>query len=203
MKKLLLLIISITSSTGFAQSAEELTAKNRQEQHEKFSDPEKSPLKKADLATFDGLPYYDFDPQFRIEAKFERIKKPNKVKFATTTQRKAVYLAFAKAYFSINGKPQELTLYFSPSLAKQDKYKDYLFIPFTDPTNGSTTYGGGRYLEGRIPDGDTIVLDFNKTYNPYCAYSNRYSCPIVPQNNNITEPVEAGVQLKQEEFEKR
>ena len=72
-------------------------------------------------------------------------------------------------------------------------YEDYLFLPFLDNTNGETSYGGGRYVEGRIPEGDILVIDFNKAYNPYCAYNEKYSCPIVPRENSVDENIEAGV----------
>jgi uncharacterized protein (DUF1684 family) len=68
-----------------------------------------------------------------------------------------------------------------------------LFLPFLDNTNGDTTYGGGRYIDLRIPEGDTIEIDFNKAYNPYCAYNSRYSCPIVPRENYLDTNIEAGV----------
>ena len=76
---------------------------------------------------------------------------------------------------------------------QQEKYRDYLFLPFTDNTNGEQTYTGGRYIDLSIPDGDTIVVDFNKAYNPYCAYNKKYSCPIVPSVNNLDTEIRAGV----------
>jgi hypothetical protein len=84
-------------------------------------------------------------------------------------------------------------------LTKKEGYEDFLFLPFNDYTNGNETYGGGRYLDLRIPDGSTIILDFNKAYNPYCAYTDRYSCPVPPKENSITTYIYAGVQFKGEE----
>jgi uncharacterized protein (DUF1684 family) len=72
-------------------------------------------------------------------------------------------------------------------------FEDYLFLPFLDDTNGETSYAGGRYLDLRIPKNDLIILDFNETYNPYCAYNERYSCPIVPRENYIPLKIEAGI----------
>ena len=72
-------------------------------------------------------------------------------------------------------------------------YFDYLFLPFLDLTNGKTTYSGGRYIDLRIPEGDTIIIDFNKAFNPYCAYSHHYSCPVVPSENYLDFEVRAGV----------
>lgn len=74
------------------------------------------------------------------------------------------------------------------------QYKDYLFFPFTDTTNGNETYDGGRYIDLRIPaSGNEIIIDFNKAYNPFCAYSAGYSCPIVPAENNLDIPITVGV----------
>ena len=76
---------------------------------------------------------------------------------------------------------------------KREGLEDYLFLPFIDDTNGEESYGGGRYIDLRIPEGDTIVIDFNKSYNPYCAYNDKYSCPIVPRINYLALEVRAGV----------
>ena len=77
-----------------------------------------------------------------------------------------------------------------------EKFQDYLFLPFTDHTCGETSYGGGRYMnlfESRIQEDETIVLNFNNTYNPYCAYNDRYTCPIVPRKNHMDIAITAGI----------
>ena len=61
-----------------------------------------------------------------------------------------------------------------------------------DKTNGKESYGGGRYLDLEIPEDKIIILDFNKAYNPYCAYSDRYSCPIPPIENHLDVAINAG-----------
>ena len=73
-------------------------------------------------------------------------------------------------------------------------YKNYIFLPFTDDSNGFETYGGGRYLDIDKPEDGVrkIVLDFNIAYNPYCAYSDAYSCPIPPRENNLSVKILAG-----------
>ncbi|MFV9484298.1 DUF1684 domain-containing protein, partial [Christiangramia sp. ASW11-125] len=70
---------------------------------------------------------------------------------------------------------------------------DYLFLPFTDETNGISTYDGGRYLDFSIPEEKRVTIDFNRAYNPYCAYSGRYSCPIPPKENHLETAIPAGV----------
>ena len=84
-------------------------------------------------------------------------------------------------------------MYQSFPVSQDPEYIDYLFLPFTDLTSGDGSYGGGRFLDTTIPKGDTIVLDFNKAYNPYCAYNSAYSCPIPPKENDLLVRVEAGV----------
>ena len=71
-----------------------------------------------------------------------------------------------------------------------------LFLPFTDQTNGKELYGGGRYMDVEIPLSDAIILDFNKAYNPYCACSDRYSCPIPPQENDLQIPILLGEKIE-------
>ena len=87
----------------------------------------------------------------------------------------------------------KLNIYQNHRLRKMEKYRNHLFLPFTDLTNGEETYGGGRYIDLSIPDSDTIIIDFNKAYNPYCAYSSTRSCPIPPRENDLDLKVEAGV----------
>jgi hypothetical protein len=111
----------------------------------------------------------------------------------TTTDRKSEEILFGIANFQLNGITQQLEIYQNRKLMLEEKYKDYLFLPFTDKTNGEETYSGGRYLDLSIPKGDSIIIDFNKAYNPYCAYNKKYSCPIVPSINALDIKVLAGV----------
>lgn len=83
---------------------------------------------------------------------------------------------------------------------QKEEYADYLFFPFTDETNGKETYGGGRYIDLRIPkEGDSLVIDFNMAYNPYCAYSWQYSCPLVPAENQMDVEVPVGIRYHKKE----
>ncbi len=104
------------------------------------------------------------------------------------------HVAYAVVSFVLGGKPQQLTLYRSLNLMKLPNYRDYLFLPFKDATSGKETYGGGRYIDlrtGDIKDGK-VPLDFNRAYNPYCAYEEGYSCPIPPATNRLSMAIEAG-----------
>ena len=97
----------------------------------------------------------------------------------------------------IKGETITLNIYQTES-AFLNKLDNTLFLPFLDLTNGENTYAGGRYLDLIIPDNDSLIIDFNKAYNPYCAYNPKYSCPIVPSTNFIHVKVEAGVMYLKE-----
>ena len=111
----------------------------------------------------------------------------------TTTHRTPKYVKYGEVYFTIDGVGLQLNVYQSLPVSQDPEFVDYLFLPFTDLTSGDGSYGGGRFLDTTIPKGDTIVLDFNKAYNPYCAYNSAYSCPIPPKENDLLVRVEAGV----------
>ena len=110
----------------------------------------------------------------------------------TSTDRLPEYVKYAEAEFELNGKKLKLNVYQNVKLAQNEKYKDYLFIPFKDFTSGETTYGGGRFIETEIPDGNILIIDFNKAFNPYCAYNHKYSCPIPPLENSLETEINAG-----------
>ena len=80
-----------------------------------------------------------------------------------------------------------------------EEYKNHLFLPFTDLSNGEKSYTGGRFIDLEIPNSDVIVIDFNKAYNPYCAYSPDYSCPIPPAENHLNVNILAGVMKPKKE----
>src|SRR5690606_5905083 len=132
--------------------------------------------------------FFDYDPRFRVKALLRRSPKSKPFEMPTTTERRPLYREYGKLYFHLDDTAFILTVYQNMSLMKMKEYEDYLFLPFTDGTNGSETYGGGRFLDLRIPEGDTVLIDFNRAYNPYCAYNHKYSCPIPPAGNAL--PVE-------------
>lgn len=158
-----------------------------------FKDPAESPLPEEERQKFAALEFFPFAPDFRVTAEF--LRTPNEVPFAmaTTSGKSKMYVKYGELYFSLKFKEYKLNVYQSLTLSQTEEYKDYLFLPFTDPTNGETTYSGGRYLDMTIPSGKYVELDFNKAYNPYCAYSGGYSCPIPPKENHIEVAVNAGV----------
>ncbi|WP_086478404.1 DUF1684 domain-containing protein [Arenibacter amylolyticus] len=158
-----------------------------------FRDPETSPLPDRFRKDFEGLDFFAPDSTYQVKAKFTRTPEALPFLMPTNTGDKTEEVVYAKISFELNGKEHELEVYQNTELIQQANYKDYLFLPFSDLTNGEETYEGGRYLDLSIPEGDTILLDFNKAYNPYCAYNAKYSCPLVPKQNRLDTHIRAGV----------
>lgn len=168
----------------------------QQELNALYKDASKSPLKKKDLKNFKGLDFFPVDSSFIVVAKLTKTPDSPTFEMATTTDRKPLYRAYGILDFTLKGIPCQLTIYQSQDEKEEDPYQDYLFLPFTDDTSGNESYGGGRYMDVMISDeraDGTIVLNFNNTYNPYCAYNKKYSCPLTPRKNYLKLKVLAGV----------
>jgi uncharacterized protein (DUF1684 family) len=198
MKNLIFISVFLFINLSFAQEIKRSNFKKDIERFQRklnkeFEDPQESPLTKEELETFKSLDFFPADTNFRVIAKVERTKDPKPFKMKTTTDRLPLFTVYAYVTFKLKGKTFRLPVYQNQKLMRTTEFEDYLFLPFTDPTNGKTTYGGGRYLDLEIPEGDTMVIDFNKAYNPYCAYNGKYSCPIPPKENHIDVEVTAGV----------
>ncbi|WP_298879057.1 DUF1684 domain-containing protein [uncultured Polaribacter sp.] len=201
MKKLLLLstlIFSLIScnSQGKRKLMGETTY--QKELNASYKDASKSPLKKKDLKNFKGLDFFKIDSSFVIKANFTKIENAPTFEMATTTDRKPLYKEFGLVNFTLNGKNCQLTIYQSQDDLRDEKYKDYLFLPFTDNTSGGESYGGGRYMDIMISDiktDNTVTLNFNNTYNPYCAYNDKYSCPLTPRKNHLDLEIKAGIKV--------
>ena len=164
-------------------------AEFRKRKDEFFKTGDHSPLPTGELESFKGLKYYPENPDFRFEVPLERVPEED-LEFETSTGEKKSYKKIGKLKFKVGGEPAELTLY----QADSGSY----FLPFRDATSGKETYGAGRYLEVKEKDGK-FELDFNYAYNPYCAYSPDYSCPLPPPENWLKVPVEAGEKKFHEE----
>lgn len=166
--------------------------KFQQKLNEEFRDPETSPLPDKYRKDFEGLDFFIPDTSYVIEAKLIRTPQAIPFMMPTTTDRKSEKVVYGIAYFNLNGKARQLEIYHSKKRIVDDD-EDYLFLPFTDLSNGEETYTGGRYISLSIPKTDAITIDFNRAYNPYCAYNNKYSCPIVPSVNHLDTQILAGV----------
>ncbi|AWG22222.1 hypothetical protein FFWV33_12195 [Flavobacterium faecale] len=195
MKNTAAVLLFLWSVVALAQ--EQFDAKKseafQKELNAEYASAKTSPLEAADLATFKTLDFYPVTSDFYVHAKFIRTKKEKAFKMKTSTSRAPLYVKYGEVHFTIKGKECVLNLYRDIVLTRKAAYKNDLFLPFSDLTSGNETYIGGRYIDLKIPAGDSIDIDFNTAYNPYCAYNHAYSCPRVPLENDLQVKIEAGV----------
>lgn len=193
MKAFFLILFLCVQSVSAQQSVVKDIKKFQKKLNEDFMNSAKSPLTEADLANFNELSFFPIDTTYVVKAKIERIKDAKPFKMQTTTDRLPIYVLFAIASFELKGKNYSLEIYQNENLMNSAIDKDYLFLPFTDMSNGKTSYEGGRYIDLEVPKGDELIIDFNQAYNPYCAYNPKFSCPIPPKQNHLNTFIEAGV----------
>jgi uncharacterized protein len=165
----------------------------QKEINEFFKDASVTPLKKRDLKDFKGLDFFLFDSSCVVRAVLSKTPKEKSFKMKTTTERLPEYIKHGVVTFELLGNTYNLNIYKNLENINEEEYRDYLFLPFLDDTNGNESYGGGRYIDLDIPAGDSLVIDFNSAYNPYCVYDEKYSCPIVPRENYLPIEIKAGV----------
>lgn len=154
----------------------------RKRKDEFFKTGAESPIPAEERESFSGLKYFPEDPNFKFEVSLARVPE-EELEFETSSGEKKIFKRIGKLGFSVEGQPVQLTLY----QAESGSY----FLPFRDATSGPETYGAGRYLEVEEKDGK-FELDFNYAYNPYCAYTSGYSCPLPPMENWLKVPIRAG-----------
>jgi hypothetical protein len=162
----------------------------RAEKDEFFADHPQSPIPPERRDEFDGLSYYALDPDYRVQATIDRSENPQSVQLETTHGRTVTYRRVAVLRFALAGEERSLD-------ALHQDGEDELFVPFSDETTGPETYDGGRYLDLDVDptdlvDRETIVVDFNRAYSPFCAYSETFDCPKPPEENHLDLPIEAG-----------
>jgi len=197
--KILLTFISFFC-TLYIQAQTEVYTKAKRHQdslNEVYVNPETSILSKKQLQKFKGLEFWDIDEQYQVKATFEPALLKLPVEIATSTGIPRIYHTYGMVIFEINGTSCQLQVFQNPKFLTPDHpYKDHLMLGFTDQTSGDGSYGGGRYVDMLITDirkDDTVFIDFNKAYNPYCAYTEGYSCAIPPDENDLAVRIEAGV----------
>ncbi|HUR31052.1 MAG TPA: DUF1684 domain-containing protein [Saprospiraceae bacterium] len=141
-----------------------------------------------------NIAFYDIDKSFRITASFTKIDDREGFDMNTSSGMIKKYFKYGLLTFRLHDSLLHLYVYQSRELMKQKELEEYLFVPFGDATSGFESYGGGRYIEFYISDikSNKVVIDFNKAYNPYCAYTTGYNCPIPPMENLLTVPITAG-----------
>lgn len=140
------------------------------------------------------LHFYNIGKAYCVTGQFEYIANGEWFNMPTTTGRSQVFRKYGKVTFRIHDTTVHLFVYQSQSLMNMPKYKDYLFIPFTDLTTGAGSYDNGRYIDVTTGDihQDRLIVDFNKAYNPYCAYIAGFSCPLPPAENALPVTIAAG-----------
>ena len=184
----------------FKSSAQDAYTKELQQyqyqQNLRFHNRETSPLTASDFKTFKALDFYTINAKYRVTATLKKEANPILFEMPTTTNRKALYIRYGTLTFNIDGQEHTLYVYQNKDFDRDIQYKNYLFLPFRDATSGVDSYGGGRYIDllttDEKPDG-TMVIDFNKSYNPYCVYNPDFSCPITPKENTLAVAIKAGV----------
>ncbi len=166
----------------------------RKEQNAEFLNPSKSPLTAQERKEFKGHDFFPIDEDYRVQARFEPTPDSKPFPLNTSKGTTQLYKRIGILHFELKGKPYTLEAYLQIQRFTIPGQKTYVFLPLIDATTGESTYDVGRYLhyEG-IPEGTDWVIDFNKLYNPYCAYSDKYECPMVPEPNHLPIAVEAGV----------
>ena len=165
----------------------------QKEQNALFKDASTSPLSDRDRENFESLDFFEYDSTFLVKAELKRTPDTEFFNMKTTTDRVSKERIYGILTFEINDKIYNLNVYQGEENMQTEGFEDYLFLPFLDATNGESTYGGGRYIDLRIPEDDSVEIDFNSAYNPYCVYNEKYSCPIVPRVNYLPIKIEAGV----------
>jgi uncharacterized protein (DUF1684 family) len=207
MKWLSLFVLLLLAGAGWAQSLPPTTpltpaahaqsvAEFQRDLNKEFKDPKESPLTAKQRRKLKSLPFYPVGYEYFVQARLVRDSTSLPFAMETSTERRPMYRKFGELQFTLNGQPLKLSVYQGQDLMKRPGLEDYLFVPFTDLTNGHGSYGGGRYLDLRLPakGATTMQLDFNRAYNPSCAYSHAFSCPVPPAENRLPVAVPAGVQ---------
>jgi uncharacterized protein (DUF1684 family) len=202
MKKAIFLVLSFYSINAVAQPdslkvmAEIISFQKKL--NDEYKNREESPLEPKDFKKFKGHPFFPVNLAYRVPAKLTVTGGTPFLPMKTTTKRLSSDRVYGFVEFELAGKMFKLPVYQSEHLMKEAEYADYLFFPFTDLTNGKQTYMGGRYIDLRIPkEGEDLIIDFNQAYNPYCAYSHRFSCPLVPAENQLDIEIPAGVMYEE------
>lgn len=161
--------------------------RSREQKDEFFRLDHESPLPNADRAAFKALRYFEPNPDFRFETRLQRYNDTQSVVMTTSKGSRQIFNKAGHFDLVIGGQPVRVTAYQSA-----ERTDPNLFIPFRDGTSGKESYGAARYLDLEVEHNDEYAVDFNFAYNPYCAYSDDYVCPLPPRENWLAVPIRAG-----------
>lgn len=164
--------------------------RKRKEKTETLRSGSDSPFIQDTSVVFSEPDYFPIDPAYRLNARLTPVENKQVVVLGTSDGKEKRYVEYAWAEFALHGKENKLLILESIDMGP---YRGTLFLAFADETSGDETYGAGRYLDlKKVPGATSITLDFNEAYNPYCAYSNLFSCPLPPRDNLLSIPIRAG-----------
>jgi uncharacterized protein (DUF1684 family) len=158
-------------------------------------------IKNHEVVTGDDKQFFSFftiNEKYKVTASVEETGNSKWFSMETSGAIKKTFRVYGVLHFSINDTAVTLNIYQSQNLMNIAEYKNHLFLPFTDITSGEETYAAGRYIDLDISDikNNKLVIDFNKAYNPYCAYvSGKYNCPIPPKENQLPVAILAGEKI--------
>lgn len=174
-----------------SQTYADSLAKHRQKYIEDLVGEPRLNLKKSQT---DKINFYPPNLSYAIWAVVTPTPGSKPFMIPTKSGKQKPFKEYCKLTFKLNGEEHILHAYQGMDLIKDTTYKDYLFVPFKDRTNYESTYGGGRYIDLSLKDivNGIILLDFNKCYNPYCAFADGFNCPIPPDENSLPVEIAAG-----------
>ena len=180
-------LLTVGESTGDYKTRIERARKERN----RFMISSDSPLTEEAKKSFEGLRYYPIDKRFKVIAKLSKIKKKQPVFISSNTGEPLKYIPFAYAIFKLESKEQRVILYQD----WEEQAPNRLSLMFTDQTSARETYGGGRYLDVFYRNTNSVIIDFNTAYNPYCHFNSSFSCPLPPAENRLAVAIKAGEKL--------
>lgn len=187
MKRTTLFLLLLSAQAAFGQTYKDSMTqyiKHYVESHEVVKGPDRERLR-----------FFDIDESYRVRAKLERTASDQWFEMPTSGKIRKVFRVYGRLSFTLHDTAVQINLYQSQALMGSEGYRNYLFLPFTDATTGKETYEAGRYIDLQISDirNNEVVIDFNKSYNPYCAYvSGVYNCPVPPRENHLPVAIRAG-----------
>jgi len=189
MKKFLFIIFSFSILTGKSYGQIDYISQLKKFQADYVSNHE--------VVTGNDKKYFRFfkvDSLYQFKAYFEKINDSIGFTMKTSGTVSKHYFKYGKLSFLLRDSLLHQTIYQSKDLMMNEKYNDYLMIPFTDLTTGDESYDSGRYLDLVMGDiqNNTLTIDFNEAYNPYCAYATGFNCPLPPKENNLWVSILAG-----------
>ena len=194
----ILLIVAIVAITIFnfltiGESSADYKARLETERKDKngFMLSSSSPLLEEDKLNFKGLNYYPIDESYKVTARIELTEKKQPIFIESTAGEQLKYIPFAKATFKLKEREHTVMLYQD----WEERNANKLSLMFADETSAIETYGGGRYVDVMYRNTNSVVIDFNTAYNPYCHFNPEYSCPIPPRENMLNVAIEAGEKI--------